>query len=526
MQWFSVWDKTAASTDYGSTYERMNDKVGSKTVLSYLYVCPSNKRKIMVLTDPEFESSVLISSDEGVSYQKYRLSFYILSLLFHPTQEDWALAYSHDQKLYASLEFGRKWQLVHEHVNRFYCSLQTQPIRSIIAAVQEWNQNDTYNLHLSDTLAMENVKTTQMLDLYEVANRRLDNQVKTYITYNKGRDWRLLQAPATDLAGNDTHYIQGTLSRSCQTIMLECSSHLMLVTTGDRIIFDDGLQWTSFSLVPLFVDGMLAEAGTENQIMMFLTISRALHISDPEVDGENDKKRCTPRFDRLCKIKPLYPSIVDACKTYFQTFQNLSINERMLLDFQLLGKGYKLFVGGYKLFVDNFYTSPTLFTELRKQEVWACGNIRTNRVGFPKTKGEPCVMGKKQIYMKPRPGNYCMLGKDHVKVLSAESCPVEHVQLLTPFVAIKNKEVNLTAVVWPIHSRTVTYFWWLGNSTELVISLDGSIWYTFTSEGMHTVTVPVFSANTILQDTKTILPDCHVLTLVNFLCLYFGFVRA
>nr|XP_023994766.1 VPS10 domain-containing receptor SorCS3-like [Salvelinus alpinus] len=74
----------------------------------------------MVLTDPEFESSVLISSDEGVSYQKYRLSFYILSLLFHPTQEDWALAYSHDQKLYASLDFGRKWQLVHEHVNRFY----------------------------------------------------------------------------------------------------------------------------------------------------------------------------------------------------------------------------------------------------------------------------------------------------------------------------------------------------------------------------------------------------------------------
>ncbi|KAK1886132.1 VPS10 domain containing receptor SorCS1, partial [Dissostichus eleginoides] len=101
----------------------MNDKVGTKTVLSYLYVCPTNKRKktkhdsetcagarvhqpllfqgrakIMVLTDPEFESSVLISSDEGASFQKYRLTFYILSLLFHHTEEDWALAYSHDQK--------------------------------------------------------------------------------------------------------------------------------------------------------------------------------------------------------------------------------------------------------------------------------------------------------------------------------------------------------------------------------------------------------------------------------------------
>lgn len=44
---------------------------------------------------------------------------------------------------------------------------------------------------------------------------------------------------------------------------------------------------------------------------------------------------------------------------------------------------------------------------------------------------------------------------------------VEHVQLLAPFVVIKNKEVNLSAVVWPSHSRTLTFFWWLGNSSEV-----------------------------------------------------------
>uniref|UniRef100_A0A3B4Y8B6 Sortilin N-terminal domain-containing protein n=1 Tax=Seriola lalandi dorsalis TaxID=1841481 RepID=A0A3B4Y8B6_SERLL len=35
------------STDYGATYQKLNDKVGVKTILSYLYVSPNNKRKVM-----------------------------------------------------------------------------------------------------------------------------------------------------------------------------------------------------------------------------------------------------------------------------------------------------------------------------------------------------------------------------------------------------------------------------------------------------------------------------------------------
>ncbi|XP_020781979.1 VPS10 domain-containing receptor SorCS3 [Boleophthalmus pectinirostris] len=762
------------STDYGSTYERMNDKVGSKTVLSYLYVCPTNKRKIMVLTDPEFESSILISSDEGASFQKYRLTFYVLSLLFHPSKEDWALAYSHDQKLYSSVDFGRKWQLVHEHVtpNRFYWSVlgldkesdlvhmeahtpdgnvqyvtcrallcsetnREYPFpgyvdinslivqddyifiqvptsgratyyvsykreqfiqiklpkyslpkdlhivstdeKQVFAAVQEWNQNDTYNLYLSDTrgiyftLAMENVKTTrglggnQNLDLYEVAgikgmliaNKRQDNQVKTYITYNKGRDWRLLQAPSSDLEGNDIHCILPFCSLHLQLQMSEnpylsgaittkSSAPGIIVATGNIgpelsynnvgmfissdagnswrqifeeehnvwfldkggalvavkqpsvptrnlwISFDEGRQWTqhTFSSVPLFVDGVLVEAGAENQIM-----------------------------------------------TFFGHFSHRS-------EWQLIKIDYK-----------------SIFSRKCTEEDYQTWHLHNQ--------GEPCVMGQKQIYMKRRPGNYCMLGKDYSRILSAESCicrahdfecdygyerrgdgncrpafwfnpstvsgscshgqnylnstgyrkvvlnnctkgvkemytarkqqcpnrppkglqlstrdgkltahlgtnvtfvvhldegdslrtniqldfgdgtavsysnlswteegikhvyksagifrvtalaenslgydsttlylhitcPVEHVQLLAPFVVIRNKEVNISAVVLPNQPRTVTYFWWLGNNSEPVISLDGSISHTFSSEGMHSVTVQVAVGSSILQDTRTI----------------------
>lgn len=63
--------------------------------------------QIMLLTDPEVESSLLISLDEGASYQKHGLAFDILSLLFHPEQEDWILAYGHDQKVTPSAQVER-----------------------------------------------------------------------------------------------------------------------------------------------------------------------------------------------------------------------------------------------------------------------------------------------------------------------------------------------------------------------------------------------------------------------------------
>ncbi|XP_035993509.1 VPS10 domain-containing receptor SorCS3 [Fundulus heteroclitus] len=762
------------STDYGSTYERMNDKIGSKAVLSYLYVCPSNKRKIMLLTDPEFESSVLISTDEGASYQKYRLSFFVLSLLFHPTEEDWALAYSHDQKLYSSVDFGRKWMLIHEHVtpNRFYWSvsgLDKEPDlvhmeahtpdgnvqyvtcraqmcseanrnypfpgyidisslvvqddyifiqvptsgratyyvsykreafiqiklpkyslpkdlhivstdgKQVFAAVQEWNQNDTYNLYLSDTrgiyftLAMENVKTTkgiagnQMLDLYEVAgikgmliaNKKQDNQVKTYITYNKGRDWRLLQAPAADLEGNDIHCILPFCSLHLQlqtsenpyvsgTISTKSSAPGIIVATGnigaelsynnvgmfvssdagnswrpifeeehniwflDRggaivavkqpsvptrhlwVSFDEGSHWTqhSFSSVPLFVDGVLVEAGAENQIMTFF--GHFSHRSEWQLIKIDYKSI----FSRKCTEKDYHtwhlhnqgePCVMGQKQIYMK---------RQPGHYCMLGKDYSRIVSaescicrahdfecdyGYERRSDGNCRPAFWFNPSSVSRSCSQGQNYFNSTGYRKVVLNNCTKGVKEMYtarkqqcpnrspkgltLTTKDGKLTAnmgsnvtfvvhldegdslrtniqldfgdgtavsysnlswteegikhvyksagifrvtalaentLGSDTTTLFLHVTCPVEHVQLLAPFVVIRNKEVNITAVVLPSQSRTVTYFWWLGNSTEPVITLDGSISYTFRSEGMHTITVQVASANTILQDTKTI----------------------
>ncbi|XP_052446673.1 uncharacterized protein LOC127988134 isoform X9 [Carassius gibelio] len=170
----------------------------------------------------------------------------------------------------------------------------------------------------------------------------------------------------------------------------------------------------------------------------FFNICAGLHLNDPKVLEENEKKRGTPEYDRLCKIKPLYQDMRDACRASFHPSQNISINERIvasntkniLLEYmedKPTRWGYKLFVledslcgytwdffiyeakvysensngisydsvmslanekllgSGYKLFVDNFYTSPKLFRDLLQKKIWACGPVRANRIGHLKT---------------------------------------------------------------------------------------------------------------------------------------------
>ncbi|XP_030607770.1 piggyBac transposable element-derived protein 4-like [Archocentrus centrarchus] len=171
----------------------------------------------------------------------------------------------------------------------------------------------------------------------------------------------------------------------------------------------------------------------------WIRILNALHLSSAAEDSANEAKRGTPEFDRLGKIKPLYMEMREACRRNYHPRQHIAIDERMIasqprVTFKQYKKGNpvrwgcKLFVlvdsssgyiwdffiydgktdgssgkglgydavtklintsllgSGYKLFVDNFYTSPTLFQDLMQQKIWACGTIRTNRIGYPKTK--------------------------------------------------------------------------------------------------------------------------------------------
>uniref|UniRef100_A0A3B4US96 Sortilin related VPS10 domain containing receptor 3b n=1 Tax=Seriola dumerili TaxID=41447 RepID=A0A3B4US96_SERDU len=758
------------SSDYGSTYNKLNDKVGSRTVLSYLYVCPTNKQKIMMLSDPEVESAVLISSDEGASFEKHPINFNILSLLFHPAQENWILAYSHDSKLYSSMDFGRKWQLVHDNVmpGRFYwydylvhdpklsggssdllskthltraqrCTdgnrqylfpghvdtnslvvqdeyVFTQVTKSgrasyfvsymresfkrmklpkyclpkdmhiistdekqVFAAVQEWNQNNTYSLYISDspgvyfTLSLENLRTSRgpagnlLVDFYKVegingmylANKLVDNHIKTFITYNKGQTWALLPGPSTDVAGNNLHCILPFCSLHLHLEMLEnpytsgpitskksvpgiivatgnigtelSSTNLGMFITSDagnswRQIFDEehniwfldnggallavlhaatpirhlwisldeGKKWDrhSFSLAPLYVDGVLMEPESDNHIITFFghfshrsewqlikidykgLFSRRCMDGDYQtwhlhnkgelcVMGERQifmKRRPGNRCMLVQDYSRIYSSEPCLCTTY---------------DFEC---DY-----GWERQADGKCSPAFWFNPNGAAKSCSSSQSFLNSTGYRKVLSNNCKEAGRNVYSprrqacRPRPPRGLRLSTnqgelsapvgsnvtfmvyledgdslrtsiqldfgDGIKITysnlsrtddgimhiyrttgiyrvtaSAENSqgsdsstlflhitsPVERVYLSVPIVAIRGKEANLTAVVWPSHTRTLTFFWWFDNSSEPIITLEGSISYTFQREGKNKVTVQVASGSTVMQDSKVI----------------------
>ncbi|PWA30690.1 hypothetical protein CCH79_00009138, partial [Gambusia affinis] len=453
----------------------------------------------MLLTDPEIESSLLISSDEGATYQKYRLNFYILSLLFHPEQEDWILAYSHDQKLYSSVEFGRRWQLVHEKVapNRFYwskmgldkepglihletsisegqalyvtCKLQNctdankgkpfpgyidpnslvvqdeyvfvqvstagRPVyyvsakrdvftpmklpkytlpkelhvistdeNRVVAAVQEWNQNETYNLYVSDTsgvfytLALENVVSSMglegnvMVDLYEVAgikgmflaNKKTENQVKTYITYNRGRDWRLLQAPSRDLRGN-----------SINCVLPYCSLHLHLHVSANP--YTSGNIASRESAPGIIVaSGSIGSELTTSNVSAFITS-----------DAGNTWRQI---FDEEYAV--LYLDQGGALVAIRHT--PLPIRH-LWLSFDEGRQWNKYSFSNTPLFVDGVLGEPgeetlimTIFGHFSHRSEWQLG--------------EPCLMGVKRIYRKLKPTSRCVMGKTYSVAMTLAPC--------------------------------------------------------------------------------------------------------
>uniref|UniRef100_A0A670Y5J1 VPS10 domain-containing receptor SorCS2 n=1 Tax=Pseudonaja textilis TaxID=8673 RepID=A0A670Y5J1_PSETE len=94
-QIYNLW-----SSDFGTLYTKLNLQPGIITVIENFYICPVNKKKIILVSSShnDLDQNLFISTDEGATFQKQPISFFVETLIFHPKQEDKVLAYTKEEQ--------------------------------------------------------------------------------------------------------------------------------------------------------------------------------------------------------------------------------------------------------------------------------------------------------------------------------------------------------------------------------------------------------------------------------------------
>lgn len=180
----------------------------------------------------------------------------------------------------------------------------------------------------------------------------------------------------------------------------------------------------------------------------YRTISWNLHLSDPDEDVCNNRKKGTAEHDRLFQLKPLLNTIRTACKSFYHPHRDLTVDQRMMASKAKIPVtqywrakptkwGFKLFVladvrngytvdfsiytgksdvssqhglaydvvmslmkpeylgSGFHIYMDSFYSSPKLFRALHEKTFAACGAYKRDCKDFPQT-GENALTKKSE----------------------------------------------------------------------------------------------------------------------------------
>ncbi|XP_035150034.3 VPS10 domain-containing receptor SorCS2 isoform X2 [Callithrix jacchus] len=108
------------SSDFGTSYTKLTLQPGVTTIIDNFYICPTNKRKVILVSSSlsDGDQSLFLSTDEGATFQKQPVPFFVETLIFHPKEEDKILAYTRESKLYVSSDLGKKWTLLQDRVTK------------------------------------------------------------------------------------------------------------------------------------------------------------------------------------------------------------------------------------------------------------------------------------------------------------------------------------------------------------------------------------------------------------------------
>uniref|UniRef100_A0A8C2CMP0 Sortilin-related VPS10 domain containing receptor 2 n=1 Tax=Cyprinus carpio TaxID=7962 RepID=A0A8C2CMP0_CYPCA len=170
------------SSDYGSTYTKLNLMPGTTIIVTNFYICPTNKKKVILVSSSinERDQMLFISTDEGSSFQRQPVSFTVDTLLFHPSEEDKLLAYSKEAKLYISTDLGHKWTVLQEPF--FVCVFCLSPGYLYVTCLI---QNCSDKMVTAQFLGKIDHNSLSVQDEYIFVKVTTGNRTKYYVSYRR-----------------------------------------------------------------------------------------------------------------------------------------------------------------------------------------------------------------------------------------------------------------------------------------------------------------------------------------------------
>uniref|UniRef100_A0A665U206 VPS10 domain-containing receptor SorCS2 n=1 Tax=Echeneis naucrates TaxID=173247 RepID=A0A665U206_ECHNA len=463
------------STDYGTTYTKLNLMPGTTIVVTSFYICPTNKKKL--LSDPiKNDDRIKLSenTDEGSSFQRQPIKFTPHMLIFHPKEEDKLLAYCKEGMLFASTDLGRKWTLLQERVtkDRIFWSVSGVDVDPDLVHME---MQDTSGGYLYVTCLIQNCSdkmvTAQFLgkidynsllvqDDYIFVKVTTGNRTKHYVSYRRN-EFVQMKFPKYALP-KDVQIV----STDENQVFLALQEWYQSDTYN---LYQSDPQGVYYSIV---LENVRSTKQPEENVLIDILEVRGIKgvfLANQKIDG---KVTTLITYNKGRDWDPLNPPTTDmngkpiSCKApnchlhlhlrwADNPYVSGTVHTKDSAPGLIMGAGvYRLFsidegrtwtvhnFTSTSVFVDGLLSEPgdetlvmTVFGHISYRSDWElvkvdfrqsfphqCTESDYDSWQFTDLRGEKCIMGQERSFRKRKDTAFCIKGKSYTSSLNTKPC--------------------------------------------------------------------------------------------------------
>uniref|UniRef100_A0A8I3N981 VPS10 domain-containing receptor SorCS2 n=1 Tax=Canis lupus familiaris TaxID=9615 RepID=A0A8I3N981_CANLF len=456
------------SSDFGTSYTKLTLQPGITTVIDNFYICPTNKRKIVLVSSSlsDRDQSLFLSTDEGATFQKQLIPFSVETLIFHPKEEDKVLAYTKENKLYVSSDLGKKWTLLQERVTKDHMfwsvsgvdadpdlvHMEAQDVRGGFRYVTCQIHNCSEKTLTAPFPGPIDHGSLTVQDDYIFFKATSTNQTKYYISYRRS-EFVLMKLP------------KYALPKDLQIISTDENQVFVAVQEWYQMdtynLYQSDPRGVRYSLVLedvrssrqaeesvvidiLEVRGVkgvfLANQKTNGKVVTLITYNKGRdwdHLRPPSTDMNGKPTNCEPVFEEEHHVLYLdHGGVIAAIKDTSIPLKILKFS----VDEGLTWSTHNF--TSTSVFVDGLLSEPgdetlvmTVFGHISFRSDWElvkvdfrpsfsrqCSEDDYGSWDLTDLKGDRCIMGQQRSFRKRKSTSWCIKGRSFTSALESRVC--------------------------------------------------------------------------------------------------------